>query len=123
MARRLLTVVLNAAILLGSVVGGPCATRATCAMARARHADCCATAQPGIHAPRCCAGAPQLADARMAATTDRPLPEARTTPSVVVVACSAPAPSAGQSGARLYPERAPAPPGRTLIAQHTSLLL
>jgi hypothetical protein len=124
MSRRLLILLLNAAVVLSGVLSGPCASSAACPMARAQHSNCCDSMKPGIGTPRCCTSRQQLSRGAMATTTNvRPL-HGTLVAAAVHVAPTAAAVSTAQHAAG--PPRitvGPAPPGGTLIAQHTSLLL
>ena len=122
MNRRLAALLLAAAIVLAGVVAGPCAGGA-CALAQARQMDCCKDAGAGISAPRCCDGHRQLSRPATPATVERVLAA-----SAAVPICDAPVvlASSGSAQPSLLLRRIPpgsAPPGGSLIAQHTSLLL
>jgi hypothetical protein len=121
MTRRLPVLLLSAAMALAGGIAGPCMSAAACAM-QARM-DCCSTSGPGITAPRCCNGIRQVNRAATPATAERPLTGSPVAPALCAVPLArthvSPAqallPSASAAGAD--------PPGGTLIAQHTSLLL
>ena len=122
MSRRLTALLLVAAIVLAGVMAGPCAGRA-CAMAQARQMDCCKDAGVGISAPRCCDGHHELSRAATPATVERVLPASAAVPisDAPVVLASSAAAQPSMVLRRIPPGSAP--PGGSLIAQHTSLLL
>lgn len=123
MPRRLAVSLLCTAIVLAGVVAGPCGSNAACALASARQMDCCKGPPIGISAPRCCAGAQQISGTTAPATAERPA-HGRLIAAAMQVAAPA---AAINAAARLHaaPRTAAraAPPGGTLVAQHTSLLL
>lgn len=123
MPRRLAVSLLCTAFLLAGVLAGPCTSNAACAIARAQQMDCCKGPPVGISAPRCCTGAPQISGNNAPATPERPAHSRLIVPSMqlapAIVAVIEPAPIIALQ--RIDPGAAP--PGGTLIAQHTSLLL
>src|SRR5262245_46677047 len=118
MGRRLSTLLLVVAVILAAVAGSPCTGRAFCL--RARTADCCSS-KPGIGTPRCCEGPQRLTRAASPATVERPAASlyAPSAPGASVAVARVASTSAVSAR---RPERTHAPPGDTLIAQHTSLL-
>jgi hypothetical protein len=122
MPRRLAVSLFCAAFLLAGTLG-PCTSNAACAMARAQQMDCCKRPPVGISAPRCCSGAQQISGNTTPATPARPghshliAPSMHLAPAVVAVI----EPALIVPRDRIDPGAAP--PGGTLIAQHTSLLL
>lgn len=121
MVRRLAAVLFSAAMICAGTALSPCVGRAACALAGAARMDCC-TAKNGISAPSCCSGHQQIRNATPAAP-EGPAPSLHGAPATQVVA-------AGRSCAdprQTHPVRRidsnAAPPGGTLIAQHTLLLL
>lgn len=123
MPRRLAVSLLCTAFVLAGVVTGPCAGNAACALASAQQMDCCKGPPIGISAPRCCKGAQQISRTTVPATPERPAHSRLLAPPIqlapAIVAVIAPAPIVTLQ--RIDPGAAP--PGGTLIAQHTSLLL
>lgn len=123
MPRRLALSLLCTAFLLAGVLAGPCTSNAACAIARAQQQDCCNQPPVGISAPRCCAGAQQISGNTAPATPERPahsrliVLSMQLAPSLVSVI----EPAALVTLQRTDPGAAP--PGGTLFAQHTSLLL
>jgi hypothetical protein len=123
MPRRLAVSLLCSAFVLAGVMAGPCPGNAACALASARQTDCCKGPPIGISAPRCCAGGQEIGGRTAPATPERPAhsrlvaPATQLAPAAVAVIEPAPI---------VIPQRidpGAAPPGGTLIAQHTSLLL
>jgi hypothetical protein len=122
MTRRLARALLAAALIIAGVVVGPCTGNASCPMFRLQQMDCCKAPPAGISAPRCCDDAPQMGRNVAPATADRPAHRALHAPAMPLVTLAAPsAPTETLRSLRVDP--AAAPPGGTLIAQHTSLLL
>jgi len=122
MIRRFASLLLSTALALATVVAGPCAARASCAMAQVRHMDCCA-AKNGIGVPRCCEGRSQLSRSAAPAAAERSIqsPVQSTSPLVQSVAAVAPETNRVDTPQRV--DSRAAPPGGPLIAQRTSLLL
>jgi hypothetical protein len=122
MIRRLAALLLSVVMLLAGVVAAPCTSHATCAMAQARPMDCCA-GKNGISAPGCCEGKSQLSRSAAPATVEGSAQTASTPPGTLLPALAAVVivPTAINLPARI--DARAAPPGGTLIAQHTSLLL
>jgi hypothetical protein len=121
MTRRLATALLAAAMLVAGVVVGPCTGNAACAMARLQQMDCCKSPPAGINAPRCCPDVSQVGRNASPATTDRPTHRALQAPAMQLVpVAAATVPPVVVRALRIDPA---APPGGSLIAQHTSLLL
>jgi len=122
MSRRPAAVLLSAAIAIAGLIGAPCVTRA-CAMVQARQMDCCKATGAGIRAPRCCTGSREVSRQATPATVTRvansPAP-AMSVATMPVVAQTA-EPTHALRFAHL--PNGTAPPGGTLIAQHTLLLL
>ena len=123
MPRRLAVSLLCAAFILAGVLAGPCPGTGACAVASAQQMDCCKRPPIGISTPRCCAGGQEIGGSTSPATPERPSHSRLIAPSMhlapAVVAVLAPAPI-------VIPQRidpGAAPPGGTLVAQHTSLLL
>ena len=116
------TVLMLSATLVVASVLSPCLGQGlSCAMARARQMDCC-SAKAGIGAPPCCTGKQQVRNA-IAVTPDRPAQKTLAASAVHVM----PVVVAFVDPTRVFaPQRIDvrtAPPGGTLVAQHTSLLL
>jgi hypothetical protein len=122
MTRRLAALLLTIAMTLAGVLATPCVSRAACAMAQARPMDCCA-GKPGISAPSCCDGKSRLARDAIPATLERSAPTAAQTLDTPLPAPLAPVIVNAHSDALPRIDSRAAPPGGTLIAQHTSLLL
>jgi hypothetical protein len=121
MFRRLAALLFSAAVILASVALSPCTSRASCALATAARMDCC-MAKSGISAPRCCSGHQQVRTATPA-TPERSAHDLRVAAATRVVSAGrALVDSAPMSPFRCVDPDA-APPGGTLVAQHTSLLL
>jgi hypothetical protein len=91
-------------------------------MAMAKQMDCCNDNGDGISAPDCCANA-QLGQPAASQPADRPVRSALTVSFAVAPLPAIPvlAPPLSLTGERIDPSAAP--PGGTLIVQHTSLLL
>ena len=122
MARRLAALLFGVALFSAGLAAAPCAGRATCAMAAASQKDCC-NQKAGIAAPRCCGGEQRVQRAAPPAAPERPV-QLQLTASAMYAAPAALALAEPARPARA--ERAAPgthPPGGTLIAQHTSLLL
>lgn len=121
MVRRLATVLLGAAMIFASSVLAPCTGSAACTLAGAARMNCC-TATHGISTPRCCSEHQQVRNATPAAP-ERPAQSMRVASAAHVVSTV----HALTASARTNPLRRidppAAPPGGTLVAQHTSLLL
>jgi hypothetical protein len=122
MCRRLAALLLSVTLSLAAIAAAPCVGRASCAMASARQRDCCTSPQ-GISAPRCCGGEQRVQRAAPAATA-----AGRQAPPVLLASAlylAAIPPSAAGAQPRLGRLDAAGadPPGGTLVAQHTSLLL
>jgi hypothetical protein len=121
MLRRCASLLLTLAVLLGGTAVAPCAGNASCPMMAARPMDCCA-AKTGISKPSCCE-TKQIRHSPAPVTPDRPVqsslaaPDARVAPVVLALRSPTRAVVVGRIDAGT------APPGGTLIAQHTSLLL
>ncbi len=122
MTRRLGIVLFSVSIVFTAVVAAPCTGGVACAMARA-HMDCCDGVSAGISAPRCCNGPQQVSRNATPVTAERPMQSSLAVPTWY----AAPVALAHTSPARtlrpLGTSPGTAPPGGTLIAQHTSLLL
>jgi len=122
MLRRLAALLTSVALIAVALAASPCASRAACRMVAAQQMDCCANT-PGIGTPRCCPEQKQLAHRTTPATPDRPLHGLRTilvaSALPVVLVLAAPLRPALARGI----DPGAAPPGGTLISQHTSLLL
>lgn len=121
MLRRLATLLLALAVLTGGVATCPCIVKA-CAVGRAMPMDCCDDSKPGIGAPDCCPGGSQLSQQAASPLADSP---ARSVLQIAwqaepVAAAIVPSLPSFRIDTR---ERGGAPPGRTLLTQHTSLLL
>lgn len=118
---RLIVLMLAAAMVLGST-SSPCGdSGSTCAMAWVGQPDCC-RAKPGIAIPPCCAGKQQVRNA-VALKTDRSVQD-RLRTSAAPLAQGAVAPTGLRwIVAQQCSDGCAAPPGGTLLAQHTSLLL
>ncbi len=112
---------LSAAMVVASVAS-PCIGRASsCTMAW--QMDCC-RAKIGISAPRCCDGREQVGSNTLPATPQGPVQTilaALAAYVVLPVALAVPAPTWLAAPVGFAADAAP--PGGTLIAQHTSLLL
>jgi hypothetical protein len=122
MLRRLAVLLLAAAVIAGGITTCPCITTA-CTIAMGRQMDCCNDARrDGIGAAKCCPGGTQLSQQTASPAAD---PPARTMLALAVrsvaVAGSMPAPLRGVTARAIDPGAAP--PGGSLIAQHTSLLV
>jgi hypothetical protein len=121
MYRRLATLLLSATLILVGVILPPCAGAASCTMGWNQRTDCCAV-KMGISAPRCCNATQQVRGATPATperSAQKPLsgPVANATPIDPSIG------SAAREAFGLRVDSAAAPPDRTLIAQHTSLVL
>jgi hypothetical protein len=121
MVHRLAAVLLSAAVILAGVALSPCTSRASCALAAAARMDCC-TAKNGISAPRCCSGHQQVRTATPA-TPERSAHDLRAASASHVVSAVRALAAAARTNPLRRIEPAAAPPGGTLVAQHTSLLL
>ena len=121
MCRRLATLLLSAALIFAATVAAPCVGRASCAMTSARQRDCC-TAPQGISAPRCCGGEQRVQRAAPPATTGRQAPPVPLATALYLAAIPPLTAGAQPRLGRLDTGGAD-PPGGTLLAQHTSLLL
>jgi hypothetical protein len=121
MPRRFAALLLSVAMLFIGLAASPCASSASCMMMAARPMDCCAS-KAGISKPSCC-DKQQVSRNAAPVTPDRPVQTSLTGPvqhiaSVVVTLADS---TRTLLGGRIDP--GVAPPGGTLIAQHTSLLL
>jgi hypothetical protein len=123
MPRRLAVSLLCTAFVLAGVVAGPCTGNAACALASAMQMDCCKGPPSGISAPRCCAGARQIGGATAPATAERPAHSRLIAPTMTVAALVAAIDAPARVHAAHSIASRAAPPGGTLVAQHTSLLL
>jgi hypothetical protein len=119
MLRRLASTLLATLLAFGAVIAAPCAASATCVMAR--HMHCCATAV-GLHARGCCDGVRQVGRVAPAATAVPQMSSAPVPPSAGAVPTAVWVASPPVQIARA-PVPGPAPPGRSLLTQSTSLLL
>jgi hypothetical protein len=120
MPRRVASLLLSLAMVLGGTAAAQCVGHAACLAALQRPMDCCA-AKNGISNPSCCEGKQVRRDAGPV-TPDRPVQSSLAAPAAQVAPFSplrepVHGTAAGQSDAGA------APPGGSLIAQHTSLLL
>lgn len=121
MLRRLAVSLLCVAMLVAGMVTASCAS-AGCPMPQMKM-DCCQGPPAGISAASCCEKPPQLSRLAAPATAERAakfqpqLAFASIVPIVVSTAATAHRVAITRIDARA------APPGSTLVAQHTSLLL
>ena len=122
MTRRLAALLLSAAMMLAGVVAAPCASHAACAMAQARPMDCCA-GKIGISAPGCCDGKSRVSRNATPATADRSAQTTLQSPSTLVPSLTQVVVVTARIDAPARTDARAAPPGGTLIAQHTSLLV
>ena len=122
MLHRLAAMVFTVAIALAGVTLAPCGSGTMCPSFAAQQMDCCKGPPAGISAARCCNGSQQVRHAPPA-TSERSLQRTLAAPALQAVTVDAPrlAPPQIVSAARIDPTAAP--PGGTLIDQHTSLLL
>jgi hypothetical protein len=120
MYRRLAALVLSVALSLTAMAAAPCVGRASCAMASARQRDCCSQ-QSGIATPRCC-GEQRMQRPATPATLERPAPPALAANAPYLAAIPPLVAPANSVLVRSHAAGAD-PPGGTLVAQHTSLLL
>lgn len=117
---RFTILMLSAALVLANVVS-PCVGRAqSCGMRWVGRMDCC-NAKVGISAPSCCNGKQQVSIV-IAASHDRPAKCTLAVLAVHVVPAVLSFTEPQIFSLQRIDARA-APPGGTLIAQHTSLLL
>jgi hypothetical protein len=121
MVCRFAVVLLALATVITSTVSCPCVTK-SCAMAVAKQMDCCNDDGDGIGAPDCCANA-QLGQPAVSQPADRPARSALTVSFAVAPLPAVPALTAPLSPTADRIDPSAAPPGGTLIVQHTSLLL
>ena len=123
MLYRLAAMVFTVAIALAGVTLAPCGSGTLCASVAAQQMDCCKGPPAGISAARCCNGSQQVRHAPPPATSERSLQRTLAPPAMQAVTVDAPqlVPPQIVSAARIDPTAAP--PGGTLIDQHTSLLL
>ena len=121
MSHRLTALLLSAALIFVGVILPPCAGAASCAMGWGRRTDCCAV-KIGISAPRCCNATQQVRGATPA-TPERSTQKPPPGPAVYTAPIDSFVGSAVRQAFGLRIDSAAAPPGSTLIAQHTSLLL
>ena len=121
MSHRLTALLLSAALIFVGVILPPCAGAASCAMGWGRRTDCCAV-KIGISAPRCCNATQQVRGATPA-TPERSTQKPPPGPAVYTAPIDSFVGSAVRQAFGLRIDSAAAPPGTTLIAQHTSLLL
>jgi hypothetical protein len=122
MTRRLAVLLLSTAVMLTGVVAAPCASHAACAMAQAGPMDCCA-GKTGISAPSCCDGKAQLSRKATPATAERSAQMTLDLPGTLLPTLTPVVVAATRIDAPPRADARAAPPGGTLIAQHTSLLL
>jgi len=116
------TVLMLSAALVLSSVGSPCVgQQLSCAMQSVERMDCC-NAKPGISAPSCCSGKQEV-NKVIALPRDRlaKYAPAASAAHVFPVVASFGDPTRVFALQRI--DARAAPPGGTLIAQHTSLLL
>ena len=120
MLRRLSITLLALAIVGGGVATCRCITK-LCAVAMAKQMDCCDDGE-GVSAPDCCPQGTQVSRHSASPLADSParLVIAAAT-QMVAVAVTVTAPELPLVLQVVEPEAAP--PGGSLIAQHTSLLL
>ena len=123
MRRRLATLLLSTVMILGGVVAGPCIGSASCALAQGQLINCCKSPGAGISTPRCCNGRPQLARNATPATAARQVHGGLAAPAMPVASVAVEPADPTQLFAPQRVDAATAPPGGTLVAQHTSLLL
>jgi hypothetical protein len=121
MARRLAALLFSAAMILASVAMAPCTSQASCALASGRRMDCC-TAKTGISVPRCCNGNQQVSSTTPA-TPEQPIQSTLAASAMHVAPARLALANSPQTHRSGRIDAGPAPPGGTLIAQHTSLLL
>jgi len=121
MRRRFPALLLSLAMLFVGLAVAPCGSSASCMMMAARPMDCCAT-KTGISKPRCCAK-PQVSRNVAPVTPDRPVRTAMTAPMQHVASVVVTLVNATRTLRVRRLDAAAAPPGGSLIAQHTSLLL
>lgn len=118
--RRLTVLMLTAAFVLAGVVSPCVGQQRSCAMPWVGQMDCC-KAKAGISAPPCCSGKQQV-DRDIAVSRERPAGNTLAVLAVHVLPVVAFA-DPKRIGAVERIEACTAPPGGTLVAQHTSLLL
>jgi hypothetical protein len=123
MRRRLATLLLSAAMILASVLAGPCMSSASCPLAQGQQIDCCKGPGAGISAPRCCDGRHQVGRTAPPATAERQVHSGLAAPAMPVAPVAVEPTDPSQLFAPQRVDAATAPPGGTLVAQHTSLLL
>lgn len=122
MPRRLAISLLSVAFLAAGIFAGPCTANAACAMARAQQMDCCKGPPLGISAPSCCPGTQEITGSSAPVTPERPVQSHLVAP-LTQLASTAVVASAPNRFVAARIDPGAAPPGGTLIAQHTSLLL
>lgn len=123
MTRRPAALLLAAAMIVAGVVASPCAGNAACAMVAARPMDCCKGPGAGISAPRCCHGSQQVSRGATPVITEGPVQSAPPAPAMQVRSVVVAFVHSTHVFAPRRVDAGAAPPGGTLIAQHTSLLL
>ena len=120
--KRRLAALLSVAMLTAGLAAAPCVGRVACAMTAADRKDCC-TQKTGIAAPRCCSGEQRVQRGVSPATPERPAQHhfgaTALHPASVAPVIAAPA----QLARTWRVDTGADPPGGSLIAQHTSLLL
>jgi hypothetical protein len=120
MARRFAAMLLGVTTLFLTAATQQCPTRPSCPMMQKGGMECCRT-QSGLTTPRCCGGAIGRAAAPAAITSVRTVVQLAAVPAAAVVGdIGLAAPVAGLCSSSGLPI---SPPGRTLVAQHTSLIL
>jgi len=122
MVRRFAALLFSVAMLTAGLAVLPCVGRVACAMTAAGHKDCC-TQKTGIAAPRCCSGEQRVQRGVPPATPER-LAQHHLADSALHAAPVAAVIAVPAQAARAWRlDNGADPPGGTLIAQHTSLLL
>jgi hypothetical protein len=121
MPRRLLIALLALAVVGGGVASCPCIAKA-CAMAQAKAMSCCEKAA-GLNAPDCCPGGTQLSRQDAAPAAVNPAAAVLAIAATVAPFGTTVMTSPEPTGVPALAFSSAAPPGGTLVAQHTSLLL
>jgi hypothetical protein len=122
MVRRLAALLFSVAMLTAGLAAAPCVGRVACAMTAADRKDCC-TQKTGIAAPRCCSGEQRVQRGVSPATPERPAQHHLGAAALHAAPVAAVIAEPAQPACAWRVDTGADPPGGTLIAQHTSLLL